>query len=861
MNIYFKFFLLNIAIAMSFSSYAIDNIQIDEKNGLFIGIDKTIPVLTANYVGWGRNWRWANSNIVVDHLAHKNNLYSHSLFKGHISDLEIDFDGTINIDSKTKQFIWTYHWNKNLTVDDAIGFGIDFQVKLDSPSFEQPISNPELLADNKGWQWQTANHKITVEFNPPLAQSVIEKNNIRNLFFTAINKGEQQSVMKVTVSPTVKLSPPISFNYDPIQLSQWQPDILPAENSPIDLSFLNQNHIPAGRHGFIKTKGDQLVFSDGTPAKFWGTNLQAYALFSTSDEKIKLHAKRLAQLGFNLVRIHHHDSNWVMPNIFEHPEKNTQILSETSFKKLDWWIKCLTEQGIYVWLDLHVGRSFTANDEIENFEEFAKGKKQAEIKGFNYYNHSIETQLQQFNEYYLSHVNSFTHLAYQNDPAIIAVLISNENDLSQHFGNLFVIEKKFPVHNQLFMKDVHAFSELYELNADKVWRSWEMGESKIYLNDVEHRFNQKMMMNLKALGLKSLIAPTSSWGGMGLFSLPSLTDGGIIDVHSYGKAEEFSKNPRFNANFLSWISAANVAGKPLSITEWNIDSFPANDRFTAPLFMASIANLQGWDAPMLYGYSQSSLNEKTKGSNYSTFNDPAIIGLMPAAALLYRQQHVSAAKYRYQIALDRQNFFFTRYDPANSKTLRTLTEISQVSIRMPNTPQLPWLKNSLPVDKNTILINDMNKDFTPPNQSIIVSDTGELQRDWEKSRQIINTPRSQIVSGQLAGDHIQLSNASFDINTKKAVIAIQSVDEKAIEDSHQIFITSMARSQPDPEHKLIFLSEPVIGKISFNAPKGLKLYPVLASGNLATAIETNYQKGRYYIELNLSSSHWFILKK
>ena len=72
---------------------------------------------------------------------------------------------------------------------------------------------------------------------------------------------------------------------------------------------------------------------------------------------------------------------------------------------------------------------------------------------------------------------------------------------------------------------------------------------------------------------------TNYWSQCCLFSLPALTEGDVIDVHSYGKSEELSKNPRYESNFLSWIGAAQVDGKPLSITEWAVP-FPETDRFT-----------------------------------------------------------------------------------------------------------------------------------------------------------------------------------------------------------------------------------------------------------------------------------------
>ena len=468
--------------------------------------------------------------------------------------------------------------------------------------------------------------------------------------------------------------------------------------------------------------------------------------------------------------------------------------------------------------------------------------------------------MQAFNSAYLNHVNEFTRIAYKDDPAVIALLLTNENDLSEHFGNALLGNKGVPQHNRLFAADAKRFSEAHKLSLDKTMRTWEMGESKIYLNDVEHRFNRGMIDHLQKLGVKSLIATTSSWGGMGLSGLPSLTDGGIIDVHSYGGAEELTRNPRYYPGYLAWIGAAQVSGKPLSVTEWNIEPFPAADRFTAPLYTAGIASLQGWDALMLYGYAQAPLNGKAGGSNYSSFNDPAIMGLMPAAALLYRQNHVTPAKNRYELAPDRAALFYTSQDPATSKTIRTLLETSRFEVRMPDTPELPWLKNGAVPAGKTTFVHDMDKDFIPAGQSYVTSDTGELRRDWEKGVQTVNSSRSQIAAGNIGGETIRLNNATFSIRTKKAVVAIQSLDDRPINKSGRIFITLMARSQPDPTNKTVFLSEPVTGRVSFAAPKGLQLYPVTRSGTLDKPLAVKYSNGRYSINFAPTAVHWLILK-
>ena len=840
---------------------AFDSIRIEEKSSLFSALDKTLPVVTSSYIGWAKNWKWAETQIQP---VYRRGAVG-STFSGRNPELDIEFAGTMSATERPKQLTWSYRWERHKDIPDARGCGVEFKFLLNSPSFASPAQPPELLPGNRGWRWQTpAGRRMTVQFTPALADIYFEKgqkNHIRAFFFTKIERGRQQTSMSVTVDDAVRLVGPASLEYDDVNLAAWLRNALPQDVSPLDLSFLNRDDKPAGTRGFVRAKGNDLVFADGKPARFWGVNLQAYALFDTRDGNIRKHARRIAQLGFNLVRIHHHDSQWVKPNIFRNPTETTKELSPEALRKLDLWITCLKEQGVYVWLDLHVGRTFTGQDGIDDFADLAKGKSTSEVKGFNYFSRSIQTQMQAFNTAYLTHVNEYTGIAYRDDPAVVALLLTNENDLSHHFGNALLGNKGVPLHSRLLAADARRFSATNRFSYDKVMRTWEAGESKIYLNDAEHRFNSTMLDHLEKIGVKSLVATTNFWGDMSLSGLASLTDGGIIDVHAYGGAGEITRNPRFYAGFLAWIGAAQVSGKPLSVTEWNIEPFPAADRFTAPLYTASIAGLQGWDALMLYGYSQAPLNSAVAGSNYSSFNDPAIMGLMPAAALLYRQSHVALARNSFQLQPDRTAFFYTRQDPVTSKAIRTLLEVSRFSVRIPETPELPWLKSAVASDTKATAVHDLNRDFIPPGRSYVESDTGELKRDWEKGIQTVDTARSQIVSGAVGGAVIRLKNAEFSIRTKKAVVAVQSLDDKPLMKSGRIFITLMARSQPDPVIKTDFLSEPVTGRVSFNAPKGLRLYPVSRSGELEKPISLKYADGRYTVDFSSPAWHWYVMVK
>ena len=87
------------------------------------------------------------------------------------------------------------------------------------------------------------------------------------------------------------------------------------DDAPLDVSFLFADEAPAGRHGFLQSKGGELVFEDGAKARFWGTLLNSAACFPEHADADKV-ARRLAKFGVNLVRLHQFDAQWATPNIF-----------------------------------------------------------------------------------------------------------------------------------------------------------------------------------------------------------------------------------------------------------------------------------------------------------------------------------------------------------------------------------------------------------------------------------------------------------------------------------------------------------------------------------------------------------------
>ena len=836
-------------------------VSVDERNGLPMLERGGSPVFVTTFSFFGPSWGWTYL-----HPEFKVNTPYRYSFAG--KNKALDFDLTAQIQKQGEQKLtWNFVLDARSGKSGLSGGGIVFT--FDPALFAGEMGEPTLLPDNRGWTWGNAQgRRIEMRFEPALESVYFEpgsKSEVRAfLYKNTLKRGRQDFTATLSVSGDVTVGPTTTERFGLSDPKSWPTDKLDWKTSPVDLSFLNAQEKPAGKRGFIKASGEQLQFADNTVARFWGTNLSAYSLFLTSDDAIKLQAKRLSALGFNLVRLHHHDSPWVFPNIFGDGRitRSTQQLSPESLKKIDWWIKCLKDEGIYVWLDLHVQRVFTEKDNIYGFDELPKEEQNyTYLKGYSYVNLTIQKAMKRFTEDYLTHVNSYTGLAYKDDPAIAAVLITNENDVTNHFGNALLPDKNLPKHNRIYMAEAEAFAKEHNLSANQTWRSWEPGPSKMFLNDLERRFNVDMIQHLRGIGVKVPIATTSSWGRNGLNSLPALTAGDVIDVHSYGGSGQIEKNPHYSESIVNWIAAGQVVGKPLTVTEWNNEPFPTADRHSLPLYIAGTASHQGWDALMQYAYSQEPMGGNgMSANNWHAYNDPAMLATLPAAALLYRRADVRGATTTYVFAPTPGTLFNQMITPASSAFLRTAMEKGKLEIAMPQTPELPWLQPSV-IPRGAQEFHDPDQSLLDANTSESTTDTGELKRNWKQGVYTINTPRTQAATGWIGGESISLGNIKIQVKTANASVAVQSLDDSPLGQSQDLMISLGSRAIPQDGDKIPFYVEPLEGTLTIQAPQGLTLF---THGILRQMkkLPATYLDGRYTIKLDgLQASNWLFLKK
>jgi hypothetical protein len=292
---------------------------------------------------------------------------------------------------------------------------------------------------------------------------------------------------------------------------------------------------------------------------------------------------------------------------------------------------------------------------------------------------------------------------------------------------------------------------------------------------------------------------------------------------------------------------------------WNLEKFPVPDRHLASILFGAMGSHQGWDAILQYGYTAGPPKKKGRAFNYAMYNDPAFLGLMPAAALMYRAGHVQGAKRHYLLALDKSDFFYKTISPETSSAIRTISEKGKLQIALPEIEELPWLKATR-IEGDSILIRDPDFSVVESDATFVVSDTGELTRDWERGIYIVDTPKTKAASGWIGGEVIKLGDIEFAIETRSASVAFQALDDVPLGDSKNIMISLAAQAMPVKKFRAPILAEPVIGVIKFKAPSGLKLFKKNSVARYQE-VHMDYTDGIYYIKLTSDlRTYWLFLK-
>ena len=207
-----------------------------------------------------------------------------------------------------------------------------------------------------------------------------------------------------------------------------------------DLSYLN--HKPAGKYGFVSVGNDGHFYVGSQRIKFLGVDITGASCFPQKTQA-EVIAKRLAKFGINVVRLHFLDNMWGF-SVFGYPGSynNTRSFNSEALDRLDYFIAKLKENGVYVNINLLVGRNFMPGDglptSINNLDW-----KQKQVPAM-FYQTMIDLQ-KEYATNLLTRLNPYTSTYYNNEPAIAFVEIINEHGLVQGWldGTMDILPQEF----------------------------------------------------------------------------------------------------------------------------------------------------------------------------------------------------------------------------------------------------------------------------------------------------------------------------------------------------------------------------------------------------------------------------------
>lgn len=351
-----------------------------------------------------------------------------------------------------------------------------------------------------------------------------------------------------------------------------KPDVVPG--SILDLTDIVPRE-PCGAHGRLVVKGDHFEFADkpGERVKFVGMNLHSYACYHTMEEA-RLLVDRFVKHGYNAVRFHNYENDY-MGLTMGAPDEATPVPER--FEGLDNLVEVCRERGLYVTVDLHIGRAVTYKRlGIDKPGKTVRG----EIKALYLTNKIAKENFKTFIRGFLTHVNSHTGRRYADEPTLALVSVVNESACSwrQFFG-----EKCDPCALEYdFMREMRALIR-DELKSD---------------------------------------VPLTSNNSSPVFCLQASRqyDYDYVDDHFYFDHPQWPEDKRYGKSGWLPIYTANrrylaedgevprgaictrMWGKPFVITEFNW-CVPSVYRSYAGLLVGALAALQDWDGVWRYLWS------------------------------------------------------------------------------------------------------------------------------------------------------------------------------------------------------------------------------------------------------------------
>jgi len=231
----------------------------------------------------------------------------------------------------------------------------------------------------------------------------------------------------------------------------------------------------------IKTSPDRIIVKGGhfyngkDRVRLWGVNL-SFGANMPEHEDAPYIAARLAEAGVNAVRCHHMDTARWPRGLWN--AKDGKTIEPEALERLDYFIDQLARRGIYVNINLHVGRAHS------QYLDLPKTNRQYD-KISNIFTPALIEAQKKFARELLTHVNKYRNVRYADDPAVAIVEITNENSLFM-WGSEQTLRTLPPYYANILQSKFNTWLHKRYGTDEKLRNIWSEGAEELGKNLLEN---------------------------------------------------------------------------------------------------------------------------------------------------------------------------------------------------------------------------------------------------------------------------------------------------------------------------------------------------------------------------------------
>jgi type 1 glutamine amidotransferase len=582
---------------------------------------------------------------------------------------------------------------------------------------------------------------------------------------------------------------------------------------------------PTGRHGFVTVRQDRFVFEDGTPARFWGAQMNMFR-----KEQLDYTVRRMRRQGINITRMHGMDYS-------RRGAETSFDYSPESFDRLDYLLAKLGEHGIYMILDIHYPLTyrFKPGDGIPGLP------KGGPAPYTQFFNEKAAAVMQRRMADFFTHLNPYTKKRYADDPTLAMVEILNEDSLfwgqvpetfraelegkfaawlKKKYGDLAGLKKAWTAGGKSPLAEGEGlgpaerirlianpmFTEKYFLDRPEQ-RVRGQDQMRFYL-ELEDKYWADCRAVLRKAGVRVPISATN-WQGHGFPTRVHMLGQArldYIDRHGYWDHPQGEGNLKWNIRTalfhnqpmvkavnadqdrLVYLGVGNlviekaweqVLGLPMTVSEWNT-CVPNQYSLEGPGLMAAYGLLQGWDGPLEFGYFSPDWRNTMGPGSFDLFGNPPQILQFPAIAALWHRQDVREADVVAESLYDPESVFALTEDRKPLPIAAAL--VGKVGYRFVQGPRKPVVK-------------EIGKNWDPKTLTAR-SITGELTWNGSDGVVTIDAPRTQAVIGFLGKAEHALGTVRIKSPTDFGAVYVTAMDgDEPVRSARRILITAVGRAK------------------------------------------------------------------